>query len=97
MKAHLTEKSVMLANQDHPCFTFLVNKADTSAHIKSLVKTLYQVDATDIRFINNVAKQVKFRGKKGSRSAIRKAIITLKPKQRIDLFDVTEEKPSNGK
>lgn len=97
MKAHLTEKSVTLANTEKPVFTFLVKKSDTAFNLKKQLNRLFKVDAVDIRFINTDGKQVRFRGRKGQKSSLRKAIVTLKPKQRIDLFDIQEEKKAEKK
>lgn len=92
MKAHLTEKTMLLASQAKPAFTFIVKPTENGQSIIKEAKKQFNVDVIDIRFLKTAAKNLRFKGIKGKKAAIKKAILTLQPKQKIDLFDIKEEK-----
>ena len=66
-------------------YTFEVTKNATKDAVAKAVKTLYKVTPTKIRVINLPAKKVFVRGRKGTQSAVKKALVYLKKGDKIDL------------
>ena len=65
-------------------YFFEVVKSATKSEIKEAVETIFNVTVDNINIINTVAKIKRFKGVKGKRSSIKKAIITLKKGQNIN-------------
>ncbi len=88
-KPIITEKSLTLANRDNT-FTFLVDRTATKEQIRSAIEVLFKVNVIKICTVLN-APEIKRTGKKRvtTKSAKeKKAMVTLKSGQTIDLFDV---------
>jgi len=68
-------------------YTFLVASAAPKAQIARAVEKLFKVKVTDVNIVNLAGKQKRFRRQLGTRSARRKAIVTLKTGDRIALFE----------
>lgn len=88
----ITEKSVRLANVDS-IFTFKVQNTATKEQVKEAVEKLFSVDVLDVRTIVN-QKSKRRTGKKRVSVVIaksKKALVTLKAGQNIDLFDISEK------
>lgn len=88
-KPIITEKSIGLANSQNT-YTFLVDKNASKNQICSAIKEMYQVDIIKIRTIKAYTGKKKT-GKKRlltKDGLIKKAMITLKSGQSIDLFDL---------
>jgi len=83
-KPWVTEKATNLnANRQ---YVFLVEKSATKPDIKRAVEELYKVKVTSVNVVNRPAKQKRFRGvMHSSGGAQRKAIVTLKEGQKIDM------------
>jgi large subunit ribosomal protein L23 len=79
----ITEKSVMLNEAGK--YVFVVAPSATKNEVKKAIKDLYQVDAVNVNIVNTRAKVKTFRGKTSQKSGKKKAIVTLKPGQKIDL------------
>ena len=79
----ITEKSTLLAEENKIVFEvpLSANKAD----IKDAVQTLFKVDVTKVNTILIKGKTKRFRGKTGFRSDYKKAIVTLKDGQSVDI------------
>lgn len=85
----ITEKSLSLA-QTRSAFTFEVARTATKDQISTLVAQLYNVDVTAVNTIMG-HKSVKATGRKRlkrAQSKVKKAIVTLKPGQMIEVFDI---------
>lgn len=81
----VTEKSTALADKRH--FVFLVDKTAVSSEIKKLLKSIYKVDAIKINIINVKARYGHYgRAITVRRQPYKKAIITLKEGQTIDVM-----------
>lgn len=93
--ALVSEKSFGQVAKDK--FTFLVDNDCIKAEVKEVVEELFKVHVLAINIIN-IPGKVK-RGKKGigRRSDIKKAVITLKKGEKIDLFEVEEKKTDKTK
>lgn len=91
IKPVITEKSVRLANENNT-YTFVVQTTANKNQISDSVEQLYSVDVVRIRTVVN-QKETKRTGKR--RTAVttgktKKALVTLKKGQSIDLFDISE-------
>ena len=83
-KPWVTEK----ANQLNPLgkYVFIVTPHATKPEIKKAIKEVYKVDAVAVNVLNRLPKQKNFgAGRTGKVGAYRKAIVTLKAGQKIDI------------
>ena len=78
-----TEKSNKLVASDK--YTFEIDYNCTKKEIASLVKKIFNVDVKKVNIINSFGKTKRFKGIVGSKSDIKKAIITLQTGQKINL------------
>lgn len=78
-----TEKSNKLVANDK--YTFEIDYSCTKKEIASLVKKIFNVDVKKVNIINSFGKTKRFKGIVGSKSDIKKAIITLQTGQKINL------------
>lgn len=92
IKPIITEKSLQEAAIGK--YTFLVAKEANKGEIKAALKRLFNVDVTNI--FSNVTKKSKSRrtkqGKKGIEFTLKKARVTLKEGQKIDVFEEMTQK-----
>lgn len=79
----VTEKSTVAGAQGK--YTFKVSCCACKTTIKQAVESLFGVNVTKVNVTNYDGKKKVFRGRKGQRNAFRKAIVTLKEGQSIDL------------
>ena len=84
VKPVITEKSTMASEQNKVVFNVPVdaNKGD----IKEAVETLYKVTVTKVNTLRQQGKLKRFRGIKGRRAETKKAFVTLKQGDSIDLM-----------
>ena len=80
---HVTEKATM--GSEHGQITFRVPLTATKPQIKAAVETLFGVEVTGVNTSILKGKTKRFKGYKGFRSDQKKAIITLKSGQTIDI------------
>ena len=67
-------------------YVFIVQNHATKPEIKKAIKQVYQVDAVAVNVVNRPPKTKRSgRGRKGTQEGYRKAIVTLKPGQKIDI------------
>jgi large subunit ribosomal protein L23 len=88
LKALVTEKSVQETAKHR--FTFAVVKSSTKIEIKAEVEKTFGVNVVDIHTVTMRGKAYRT-GKKwrfSKRPDWKKAIVTVKPDQKIDLFEV---------
>ena len=79
----VTEKST-LAGQ-HNKYTFKVSVCACKTTIKQAVEGIFGVNVTKINVSNFDGKHKVFKGRQGQRNSYRKAVVTLKSGQSIDL------------
>ncbi|MBI3954461.1 50S ribosomal protein L23 [Candidatus Collierbacteria bacterium] len=86
----LTEKSFKLTAEDK--YVFLVDKKATKTEIKKAIEDMYKVNVISVSTISREKSRVRsYRtGKYRSQPALKKAIVKLKPKQKIDLFTTNQ-------
>lgn len=83
-KPWITEKAASAGV--HRQYVFLVERSATKPEVKKAIKELYKVDAVAVNMVNRPAKQKRYRGvMRNADSGQRKAIVTLKVGQKIDL------------
>jgi large subunit ribosomal protein L23 len=66
-------------------YVFIVKPSATKNEVKKAVKEIYRVDAVSVNVINHRAKGKRFRNVYSEKSGYKKAIVTLKHGQKIDL------------
>ena len=79
----ITEKATYLSEQNK--IVFKVNKYANKNSIKKSIEKIFKVNVIKINTINLKGKMKMVRGKKVKKANFRKAIITLKKGQSIDL------------
>jgi len=80
---HITEKATLLS--EHNAVVFRVAGDATKPEIKAAVEALFGVNVTGVNTIVQKGKTKKWKGKPYTRSDIKKAIVTLKDGQSIDV------------
>ena len=80
---HITEKSTMVSEQN--AVVFKVAKDATKPQIKAAVEALFNVSVTGVNTIVQKGKTKKWKGTPYTKSDIKKAIVTLKDGQSIDV------------
>jgi large subunit ribosomal protein L23 len=79
----ITEKATLLS--EHNKVVFRVPLSATKIEIKAAIEKLFEVKVTAINTIRQKGKTKRFRGIKGRRSDVKKAIVTLAEGQSIDV------------
>ncbi len=80
---HITEKATN--GSEHGQVTFRVALTATKPQIKAAVEGLFKVEVKGVNTIVVKGKKKVFKGRRGQRSDYKKAIITLKDGQTIDV------------
>ena len=94
-KALISEKSFGAAGNDK--FTFIVDKNANKDTISAVCEKLFNINVLDINTANYKGKVKMSKKGKGKRSNFKKAIITVKKGQKIDLFEIETEKDKKTK
>ncbi len=79
----ITEKATILSEQNKTVFK--VHSSADKKNIKKSIEKLFKVNVVKINIINQKSKLKMKQGKKSFKSGYKKAIITLKKGQSIDL------------
>ena len=79
----ITEKATNAS--EHNQVTFRVPLTATKREVKAAVEGLFRVNVTAVNTIRMMGKTKRFRGRPGRRSDYKKAIVTLREGQRIDV------------
>lgn len=82
---HVTEKATM--GSEHGHVTFRVPLCATKPQIKQAVETLFEVKVKGVNTLIQKGKTKRFKGQKGFRGDMKKAIVTLEQGQTIDQFN----------
>ncbi|MGH8100934.1 MAG: 50S ribosomal protein L23 [Chthoniobacterales bacterium] len=82
--ASLTEKSTLMSEKQNK-YVFRVNPRANKIQIKQAVQRLFQKQVVDVNTCNYAGKEKRVRGPLGQRSHWKKAIVTLKEGEKIDL------------
>jgi len=89
LKPVLTEKSAAKMS-DGLYVLAIADNATKNSILQDLMK-MYKVEAVSVRIVNLPAKRVRFRGRKGTQSRIRKAYVQLKKGQQLPGFEIKKE------
>jgi large subunit ribosomal protein L23 len=79
----ITEKSTRLAEQGK--YVFKVAPTTTKNEVKKAVKEIYKVDVVKVNITTKPDRTVRFRGREVAKKGFKKAVVTLKSGQKIDL------------
>lgn len=79
----ITEKATLVAEENK--IIFRVPLEATKEDIKRAVESLFKVDVTKVNTLRVKGKTKRFRGHTGRRSDMKKAIVTLKDGQSVDV------------
>ena len=83
-KPWITEKATALTASNQ--YVFMVKSTATKPEVKKAIHALYKVDAIGVNILNRQGKVKKSgRGIRGKTDGYRKAIVTIKEGQKIDL------------
>jgi large subunit ribosomal protein L23 len=84
LRPRITEKSGIMSEALN-VYTFEVSKNATKQTVAKAIKALYKVTPEKVRVVNLPAKNIVVRGKKGTQSAVKKALVYLKKGDKINL------------
>lgn len=84
IRPHITEKSGFLSRGG--TYTFQVADSATKSSVAKAVGALYKVTPVKVAIINLPRKRVFVKGRKGTVSGVRKAMVTLKKGDKIDFI-----------
>jgi len=79
----VTEKSTIAGSLGK--YTFKVATCATKTDVKNAVESIFGVNVTKVNTVNYDGKTKLFRGREGTRNAYKKAVVTLKSGESIDL------------
>ena len=82
--ASLTEKSTMMSEKLNK-YVFRVRPHANKIQIKQAIERLFQKKVVDVNTCNYTGKEKRVRGPLGRRAHWKKAIVTLKEGEKIDL------------
>lgn len=90
VKPIITERSMALAAAGR--YSFIVQKEASKQSIKQAVENTFNVEVTNIltTFVKGRTKRVGMRRTEVTTSPIKKAVVTVKPGQKINLFELSE-------
>ena len=83
LSPHITEKATVLSEQNKVVFQVAMDS--TKDEIAAAVEALFTVNVLKVNTLIQKGKTKRFRGQKGRRSDIKKAIVTLAAGQSIDV------------
>lgn len=83
----VSEKS--LGAVDHGVYTFVVDPRSTKPEIHDAIVAIFGVKVTKVNTLNRKGKSQRVRrsNRMGKRSDVKRAIVTLAPGERIELFE----------
>ena len=79
----ITEKTTIVS--EHNQVIFRVPLTATKREVKAAVEGLFNVNVTAVNTIRVMGKLKRFRGRLGKRSDYKKAVVTLREGQRVDV------------
>ena len=82
--ASLTEKSTLMSEKQNK-YVFRVNPRANKIQIKQAIERLFQKKVLNVNTSNYAGKEKRVRGPLGRRAHWKKAIVTLKEGEKIDL------------
>ncbi|MEK7452881.1 MAG: 50S ribosomal protein L23 [Patescibacteria group bacterium] len=80
---YITEKTAMMGKDNK--YTFKVEKSTNKIDIKRAVESIYNVNVVNVATINTASKNVRLGAHQSRISGFKKAIVTLKEGDKIDI------------
>ena len=94
-KILVSEKSFQAATSGK--YSFIVDKAMRKEHIAKAIESLFSVSVLSVNSMNYKGKIKTVKRKPGVRNNFKKVVLTLKPGQKIDLFEIESDDSSSAK
>ena len=85
IKPLITEKNTMLGAQGK--YTFKIDRRANKTQVKEAVETIFKVNVTAVNTISVPPKTRRVGKTIGKTQAWKKAVVTLRPGQRIEIFE----------
>lgn len=82
----LTEKTMLAYQMSRQC-TFEVDRYSNKVEIRKAVENLFKVKVADVQTIRTKGKKKRVGRIQGKRPDGKKAIVTLQPEQKIEIFE----------
>lgn len=82
----ITEKTMKLVEEGK--YTFEISQDANKIEVKDAVQKLFNVDVTKVNVINGKAKKKRVGRYEGYRPRVKKAIVSVKAGQSIDIFEI---------
>jgi large subunit ribosomal protein L23 len=82
VRPHVAEKSTFL--NEKGVYVFIVSQTTNKIMVRQAIKEKYGVVPRKINIVNIPAKQISFRGKKGTKKGLKKALVFLKKGEKIE-------------
>lgn len=79
----VTEKTTFLQNENK--YGFIVHHNANKSEVRHAVEAQYNVHVVTVNIINRAGKKVRFGRVSGVRRQVKKAIVTVKPGERIEI------------
>ncbi len=95
VKPLVTEKSAIAASKNK--YSFVVVRSANKNQIKTAIEEVYGVKPASINVANIEGRRVRFGRSMGRRQDYKKAIVTLKEGEKIDLFEEEKKKAKKTK
>jgi large subunit ribosomal protein L23 len=85
IKPLITEKNTMLGAQGK--YTFKIDRRANKAQVRQAVQAIFKVDVTAVNTISVPPKTRRVGRTVGKTQSWKKAVVTVRPGQRIELFE----------
>lgn len=85
VKPLITEKISGMASMGK--YAFAVSPDANKLSVKKAVAAVYGVNVADVRIINSIGKKVRYGRSSGQRKDWKKAIVTLRPGEKIEVYE----------
>lgn len=82
----ITEKGSRLKDKSN-VLTFEVRKTANKVQVRKAIEGIFKVKVADITTVNVAGKKKRMGAREGRRSDWKKAYVTLKPGEKIDIFE----------
>ena len=80
----ITEKAYRMSATGQ--YVFVVDKQSNKSEIKKAIKHIYAVDPISVNTVTIRGERQRFRGVAGKKQTLKKAIVTLKKGQKLDIM-----------
>lgn len=78
----ITEKSNRIEKQGK--YSFIISRTSNKTQIKDAIEEIFKIEVKSVNIMNIYGKQKIFKGRKGVRASLKKAIVTTKNMKKIE-------------